>query len=194
MSGGNSKKSAPRVRQSPERDYEVGYKRPPKQHQFKPGQSGNPNGRPKGSVNAKSIIDRVAWEMVTVQQGEKKRTMPMLQVVVHAQAAKAAKGDSRAANFLLGAVREVGLLANSEEDIDDANALMLISSDTLRPGVALLRGVQRDNLSRDELKELSHLADKIDLGGDVTALSEADFARLKLIIEKGRGKDITRLQ
>ena len=26
----------------------VGHKDPPKEHQFKPGQSGNPNGRPKG--------------------------------------------------------------------------------------------------------------------------------------------------
>ncbi|MHC4117020.1 MAG: DUF5681 domain-containing protein [Planctomycetota bacterium] len=27
-------------------DYEVGYKKPPKEHQFKPGQSGNPKGPP----------------------------------------------------------------------------------------------------------------------------------------------------
>lgn len=30
-----------------QKDYEVGYKRPPREHQFKPGQSGNPKGRPK---------------------------------------------------------------------------------------------------------------------------------------------------
>lgn len=29
------------------RDYEVGHCKPPKEHQFKPGQSGNPKGRPK---------------------------------------------------------------------------------------------------------------------------------------------------
>jgi len=34
---------------------EVGYKRPPKATRFKPGQSGNPKGRPKGT----SIKDRV---------------------------------------------------------------------------------------------------------------------------------------
>ena len=30
-----------------EKDYEVGYKKPPKKNQFKKGQSGNPKGRPK---------------------------------------------------------------------------------------------------------------------------------------------------
>lgn len=34
-------------RNNKERDYEVGYGRPPKHSQFKKGQSGNPNGRPK---------------------------------------------------------------------------------------------------------------------------------------------------
>ncbi len=29
----------------------IGYGRPPKAGQFKPGQSGNPQGRPKGSTN-----------------------------------------------------------------------------------------------------------------------------------------------
>ena len=32
-------------------NYEVGYAKPPKQHRFKPGQSGNPAGRPRGSRN-----------------------------------------------------------------------------------------------------------------------------------------------
>ena len=33
------------------KDYEVGYGKPPKANQFPPGQSGNRNGRPKGSRN-----------------------------------------------------------------------------------------------------------------------------------------------
>ena len=39
-------------------EYEVGYGRPPKSGQFKNGQSGNPKGRPKGSLNLKTIVKR----------------------------------------------------------------------------------------------------------------------------------------
>jgi hypothetical protein len=46
-------------------------------------------------------------------------------------------------------------------------------------------------LSDDEKIELSRLAEIVDLGGDVTALSVNEFARARDIINKGRGKDIT---
>jgi len=38
-------------------DYEVGYGKPPKHGQFKPGQSGNPKGRPKGRKNFPVLLE-----------------------------------------------------------------------------------------------------------------------------------------
>ena len=44
------------------RAYRVGYGRPPKEYQFKPGQSGNPKGRPKNSF--KSPLKRMLLELL----------------------------------------------------------------------------------------------------------------------------------
>jgi hypothetical protein len=59
------------------------------------------------------------------------------------------------------------------------------------PSSGLLRNLDPERLSHEEKIELSRLAEVIDLGGDVTALSSDDFKRVKQIVNKGRGKDVT---
>jgi Family of unknown function (DUF5681) len=49
----------------------VGYKRPPREHQFRPGRSGNPSGRPKGARNFKSELREELSELITVRDGER---------------------------------------------------------------------------------------------------------------------------
>lgn len=43
-------------KKSKKTDYEIGYGKPPKEHQFKPGQSGNPKGRPKKITSLKEAL------------------------------------------------------------------------------------------------------------------------------------------
>jgi hypothetical protein len=50
--------------------YLVGYGRPPQLHQFKPGQSGNPTGRPKGARSAMADWRDESAELVSVKDGE----------------------------------------------------------------------------------------------------------------------------
>jgi hypothetical protein len=49
-------------------DYKVGYRRPPKETQFKSGQSGNPTGRPKGSQNFHTVLEQELNEKVTINE------------------------------------------------------------------------------------------------------------------------------
>ena len=50
-------------------DYEIGYGRPPKQTRFKPGQSGNPKGRPRGRKNVHTILEETLYRPVTITEG-----------------------------------------------------------------------------------------------------------------------------
>lgn len=47
-------------------EYEVGYGKPPKETRFKPGQSGNKKGRPKGSKNTLTCINEILNQKVAV--------------------------------------------------------------------------------------------------------------------------------
>ena len=52
-------------------DDRVGYRRPPKQTRFKPGQSGNPKGRPKHARNLKSEFLEELGEIIRVREGDR---------------------------------------------------------------------------------------------------------------------------
>lgn len=55
--------------------YEVGYGRPPVATRFKAGQSGNPNGRPKGAKNLSTLTREKLQAKVPVREGGRERRM-----------------------------------------------------------------------------------------------------------------------
>jgi len=57
MQSKNRELSAKEQRETPEASYEIGYGKPPKSHQWRRGQSGNPKGRPRGSRNRRTLED-----------------------------------------------------------------------------------------------------------------------------------------
>jgi hypothetical protein len=74
----------------------VGYGKPPEHARFKPGQSGNPKGRPKGRMSSSSVIARLLNEKVTVREGDRIRKMSWLEAAYRALFHKAMKGDTKA--------------------------------------------------------------------------------------------------
>jgi hypothetical protein len=77
---------------TPEDDV-VSYGNPPMKRRFKSGESGNPKGRPRGSKNRKTIIRKIANEMHTVTENDRRRRLPTLELMVLALRNKAATGD-----------------------------------------------------------------------------------------------------
>jgi hypothetical protein len=85
-----------------DKKYKVGYGKPPTETQFKPGKSGNPKGRPKGSVQKlNSVIMEALSATIPVFVNGKKKHMTMLQALVNKLMVKAINGDVKAANQLL---------------------------------------------------------------------------------------------
>lgn len=79
----------------------VGYRKPPTKTRFKAGQSGNPNGRPKGSVNLKTDLRSELSEKIRIREGERSLKVSKQRAMLKALVAKALKGDARAANVVL---------------------------------------------------------------------------------------------
>ena len=73
--------------------YEVGYGKPPKGTQFKPGQSGNPGGRPPRSRNLKRLLQEVLDDKIEITENGEKLTVTIGEAVLRRLAYKAVEGD-----------------------------------------------------------------------------------------------------
>lgn len=82
--------------------YEVGNKRPPKQWQFKPGQSGNPKGRAKGSTSFDDKVRKELSKVVTVTKNGKPARMSKLEVTVRRLVDRAMTGDPKSTAIIIG--------------------------------------------------------------------------------------------
>jgi hypothetical protein len=94
--------SRPRVRITrtpPESD--VGYGRPPRAHQFKPGQSGNPKGRPKGAKSEATILYELLHRKISIREGGRTRKITVLEAILLRFTEDSLKGNTKSAAFLL---------------------------------------------------------------------------------------------
>lgn len=83
--------------------YAVGYKKPPRATQFRRGQSGNPKGRPKGSKNLASIIQKELASHVDVTENGSRKTISKQAAIAKQLVNNAARGDPKALAILLRA-------------------------------------------------------------------------------------------
>ena len=88
-------------------DYEVGYGKPPRNTQFKKGQSGNPRGRPPGSKNLATLVSVALNEPVIVVENGGRRKITKREAIIKQLVNRSTKADWRAIKILLEIVREI---------------------------------------------------------------------------------------
>ena len=83
----------------------VGYGNPPEHARFKTGQSGNPRGRPKGTLNMATVLERSLREKVVINEGGKRKTITKLEAALKQLTNKAASGELKALQLLAALAR-----------------------------------------------------------------------------------------
>jgi len=100
-------------------DYRVGYRRPPVEHRFKPGNNANPKGRKKKTRNRKVVIRELLFEPVTVREGGVVKEIPALEAVIKKTLSQALGGDHKAALTIIGLAQRDGILTPEQEQAVD---------------------------------------------------------------------------
>jgi hypothetical protein len=94
-SGGNGRRAQP-----PDEPYQVGYCMPPLHSRFKPGQSGNTRGRPKGPKSLEQVLRHALERRVPDPRGGG-HMITMLELIAESLVVGAAKGDTRKIRLLI---------------------------------------------------------------------------------------------
>lgn len=85
----------------------IGYGRPPRHSRFRPGQSGNPRGRPRGARGLRTDLQAELTSRMTIQINGKPVTATKQLLMVKTLTARAATGDIRATAKLIDLVLQV---------------------------------------------------------------------------------------
>ena len=97
---------------------EGGYGKPPKDHQFKPGQSGNKKGRTKGSKNTYSLLNEILNQTVIANVNGKDLKVSKKALMLTQLINKGVKGEVKAITTLLPHM----LMADAKEE--DKNKIL----------------------------------------------------------------------
>jgi hypothetical protein len=147
-----------------DQEYRVGPGRPPKEFQFKPGQSGNPKGAPPKprsmAPDLKALFERALSGKVTLRQGERERIITKAAAGIEQLVNQFAKGDRHARRDLLVLAERLGvdLVAGQGDALEQSVATALSANDEAllddyvrRRAVQLDRAAEIDAPSRPRL-------------------------------------------
>src|SRR5215471_11422429 len=113
--------------------------KPPKATRFKPGRSGNPRGRPKGSRNLATDLAAELGEQITVREDGHSRRISKQRALIKSLMAKALQGDVRASAAMLALYARL-----ITEPVEDDNEIRIDELEILqRFAPRLLRSLKK---------------------------------------------------
>jgi hypothetical protein len=90
-----------------ERDYRVGYGKPPEHSRFKKGHTGNPQGRPRRAKNLATLLGAALDGKVTVTDHGRRRTITKREAMIAQLVNRSAQADLKAMLIVLGMMQEI---------------------------------------------------------------------------------------
>lgn len=116
-----------------ERDYEVGYGKPPKDHQFKTGHQKSRGKRRKKRQSLQEIVEEILFEPVGVIRKGKSVKVPTIKAMLLKQRAAALQGNERATAAMMAIAQKHLPQAPEQEGEDEAlnEAEQAVLSDVL---------------------------------------------------------------
>lgn len=105
-------------------DEEVGYKKPPKTTQWKPGQSGNPKGRSKKTKDFEKLLDLELSQQIHITENGETVTLSKREVLIKGLVNTALKGDKVALKLVVSFMKVHHTVEEFASDAGDREALM----------------------------------------------------------------------
>jgi hypothetical protein len=96
-----TKRKLPPNRRAAEKEDDVGYGKPPRAHQFKHGESGNPKGRPEGAKSETTILHELLQQKISLNERGRTRKITLHEAILRRIAEDCLKGNTKSAAFLL---------------------------------------------------------------------------------------------
>ena len=124
--------------------YEVGYGKPPAHTQFKKGQSGNPRGRPKGTLNVATVLKRELNAKVTVTENGRQKVVTKGEAALKQLVNRSAQGEIAFMRLLLPAMNAAEAALSAEQgkasvDLTDPSLLSSLVSKFNQGGEIVLK-------------------------------------------------------
>ncbi len=126
----------------------VGYCSPPEGTRFEKGVSGNPKGRPKGTLNVATVFTKTLREKVVINENGQRKTVTKLEAALKQLVNKAASGDLRALRQLI----ELAHGAEAKQNIPGAQAPRLseLDREVIQGIVQRFQGGEEQSLGLEE--------------------------------------------